>query len=42
MTHASIPKEIREKSGIHDNLIRISAGIEDVDDLINDLENALK
>ena len=42
MTHASIPKEIREKSGIHDNLIRISAGIENVDDLINDLDNALR
>ena len=41
MTHASIPKKLREKSGIHDNLVRISAGIENVDDLIKDLEKAL-
>lgn len=41
MTHASIPKENREKLGILDNLVRISAGIEDVDDLIDDLEAAL-
>lgn len=41
MTHASIPKKIREKAGIHDNLVRISAGIENVDDLIKDLEKAL-
>lgn len=41
MTHASIPKENREKLGILDNLVRISAGIEDVDDLIDDLETAL-
>ena len=38
MTHASIPKEVREKSGISDGLIRLSVGIEDVDDLIADLE----
>jgi cystathionine gamma-lyase len=42
MTHASIPKEIREENGIFDNLIRISCGIEDPDDLIADLENAFK
>ena len=42
MTHAAIPKEIREKVGIVDNLIRLSIGIENVDDLINDIENALK
>ena len=42
MTHASIPKEEREKIGIVDSLIRLSVGIEDVDDLIEDLENALK
>lgn len=42
MTHASVPKNIREELGIHDNLIRISVGIEDCDDLINDLELALK
>ena len=41
MTHASIPKEEREKSGVVDSLIRLSVGIEDVDDLISDLEQAL-
>jgi cystathionine gamma-lyase len=41
MTHASIPKEEREKSGIVDTLIRLSVGIEDVDDLIDDLNQAL-
>lgn len=41
MTHASIPKELREKIGIHDNLIRLSVGIEDSQDLIEDLEKAL-
>ena len=40
MTHASIPKEERKKSGVTDSLIRLSIGIEDVDDLINDLQNA--
>ena len=40
MTHASIPKEEREKSGVTDSLIRLSVGIEDVDDLIDDLKNA--
>ena len=40
MTHASIPREEREKSGVTDSLIRLSVGIEDVDDLINDLKNA--
>ena len=40
MTHASIPKEEREKSGVTDSLIRLSVGIEDVDDLINDLQKA--
>ncbi|MAX66191.1 MAG: cystathionine gamma-synthase [Halobacteriovoraceae bacterium] len=42
MTHASVPKEIRTELGIHDNLIRLSVGIEDCDDLIQDLEAALK
>ncbi|MFQ5964008.1 MAG: cystathionine gamma-synthase [Candidatus Scalinduaceae bacterium] len=42
MTHASLPKEIREKTGISDELIRISVGIENVDDLKDDLEKALK
>ena len=41
MTHASIPKEIREKSGVVDSLIRLSVGIEDADDLIDDLRVAL-
>ena len=41
MTHASIPKEEREKSGVVDSLIRLSVGIEDIDDLIGDLEQAL-
>jgi len=41
MTHASIPKEEREKTGVVDSLIRLSVGIEDLDDLITDLEKAL-
>ena len=41
MTHASIPKEIREQSGVVDSLVRLSVGIEDADDLIQDLEKAL-
>jgi len=41
MTHASIPPENRKKLGIHDNMIRLSCGIEDVEDLIADLQNAL-
>lgn len=42
MTHASIPAEERLKSGLTDSLIRLSVGIEDGDDLLEDLENALK
>lgn len=42
MTHASIPKAAREKIGIVDSLIRLSVGIEDADDLIADLEQALR
>lgn len=42
MTHAAIPYEIRQKVGIVDNLIRLSIGIENIKDLINDIENALK
>lgn len=42
MTHGSIPKEEREKVGVVDNLLRLSVGVEDVDDLIADLEQALK
>ena len=41
MTHASIDSSIREKLGISDTLLRISVGIEDVDDLIADLDQAL-
>jgi cystathionine gamma-lyase/homocysteine desulfhydrase len=41
MTHASIPKERRAELGITDGLVRISVGIEDVEDLLEDLENAL-
>ncbi len=41
MTHASIPKEEREKTGVNDSLIRLSVGIEDVDDLIDDLRQAI-
>lgn len=41
MTHSSIPKEDREKIGLTDTLIRLSVGIEDVDDLISDLKFAL-
>ena len=41
MTHASVPAETRAKLGIHDNLVRLSVGIEAVDDLIADLNHAL-
>ncbi|WP_020606843.1 cystathionine gamma-synthase [Spirosoma spitsbergense] len=41
MTHASIPKEARLKNGLKDTLIRLSVGIEDVDDLIQDLAQAI-
>jgi len=41
MTHASIPKEERDKTGIVDSLIRLSVGIEDVKDLIDDLDQAI-
>jgi len=42
MTHASIPKEVREQSGVVDSLIRLSVGVEDADDLIADLKQALE
>ncbi|MBI5865781.1 MAG: PLP-dependent transferase [Planctomycetes bacterium] len=42
MTHASIPKEVRERIGITDGLVRLSVGIEDKDDLVADLEQALR
>jgi cystathionine beta-lyase len=41
MTHASIPKTEREKTGVVDSLIRLSVGIEDISDLIADLEQAI-
>jgi len=41
MTHASVPPETRQRIGITDGLIRISVGIEDVEDLITDLDQAL-
>jgi cystathionine beta-lyase len=41
MTHAAIPKQEREKTGVVDSLIRLSVGIEDIEDLVADLENAL-
>jgi cystathionine gamma-lyase len=42
MTHASIPKAEREKVGVSDNLLRFSVGVEDIEDLLEDLEQALK
>ena len=41
MTHASVPADQREVLGISDNLIRLSVGLEDTDDLIKDVEQAL-
>jgi len=41
MTHASVPAEDRQRLGISDGLVRISVGIEDVDDIIADLDRAL-
>jgi cystathionine beta-lyase/cystathionine gamma-synthase len=41
MTHASVPAELRERIGVTEGLIRISVGIEDVEDLITDLDQAL-
>jgi cystathionine gamma-lyase len=41
MTHASIPKEEREKAGVVDQMLRFSVGVEDIDDLLADLEQAL-
>ena len=42
MTHASVPREAREALGISDTLIRLSVGIEDVEDLQADLEQAMR
>ena len=41
MTHAAIPRKEREKTGVVDSLIRLSVGIEDIVDLVEDLEQAL-
>ena len=41
MTHASLPSGVRAALGIGDSLVRLSVGVEDVDDLIADLEQAL-
>jgi len=42
MTHASVPKEKREELGVTDSLVRLSVGVEDVRDLIDDLKGALE
>ena len=42
MTHASIPEDKRKEIGITDDLVRLSVGIEDIDDLLEDIEQALK
>jgi cystathionine gamma-lyase len=42
MTHAAVPRELRQEMGLTDSLVRLSVGIEDVDDLIQDLEQALR
>jgi cystathionine beta-lyase/cystathionine gamma-synthase len=41
MTHGSIPKDIRESRGLTDTLLRLSIGIEDIEDILADLEQAL-
>lgn len=42
MTHAGIPKEQREAAGVWDDLVRISCGVEDGEDLVNDVVRALE
>jgi cystathionine gamma-lyase len=42
MTHASVPIEQRQRSGVSDGLLRLSVGLENVDDLIEDLERGLQ
>jgi cystathionine beta-lyase len=42
MTHASIPEEKRKEVGITDDLVRLSVGVEDIDDLLADLEQAFR
>jgi cystathionine gamma-lyase/homocysteine desulfhydrase len=41
MTHASVPREMRDSLGLTEGMIRISVGLEDADDLVADLEQAL-
>jgi cystathionine gamma-lyase/cystathionine beta-lyase len=41
MTHGAVPKEEREKFGLTDGLVRLSVGVEDCEDLIEDIKNAL-
>ena len=41
MTHGAIPREERIKAGFHDGLIRLSVGVEDVDDLLQDVDQAI-
>ena len=41
MTHSSMPKEMRDRVGITDGLVRLSVGIEDVEDIVNDIDQAL-
>lgn len=41
MTHGSVPKETREKVGVVDNLLRLSVGVEEIEDIIEDLKQAL-
>jgi cystathionine beta-lyase/cystathionine gamma-synthase len=41
MTHAAVPRHLRDSMGLTDSLVRLSVGIEDADDLIADLEQAM-
>jgi cystathionine gamma-lyase/cystathionine beta-lyase len=41
MTHASIPTEVREAAGVTDNLLRLSVGVEDIEDLLQDIKQAI-
>jgi cystathionine beta-lyase/cystathionine gamma-synthase len=41
MTHTSMPKEVRDRIGITDSLVRLSVGIEDVEDIVADIDQAL-
>lgn len=42
MTHASVPEQVREKRGIKGSLVRLSVGLEDIEDLIEDLQIVLR